>query len=1108
MKIYKAYQKTIQETFSKIPLIFQDNNYLPTEEIYIELALSDYSTTYQNKIDSFSRTHYDNIPILIQERKIEKEIRKLPMKILLKNGKNRGFVVLGDPGSGKSTLLKTIAYRSAIGEKKYPKYIFHIELKKFVDKVSHIKNLDKINLITEYISKYILKENKDIFRQDVFDETPYFLIDGWDEISDNQISDVILDSINDTTKIGKVIVTSRRAGRLSGFNGFDFYEIIALSSRSIRNYILNFAKAQNINHIDAREKLLNNILNSESLVKMAQNPFLLSLICYLKSKELDNNTPYKIETKVELYYRAIEEIKKEFQNKFHDRSFLAQEQKVLEDFSLYLFNYRGKTKHIFSEDDFIDYTNDSRLLKKIFLPSKILDVFRDTQEIFFIHLTFQEFLTAMSLARLDYKKSCEVIQYIIDKPSWREVLRFYAGILHSNFKPNDALKKFDYILEFAWNQKDELGLIESEIAYWFVEANIDRPKAPFDNLKKSLWERFKKGKECAGKIFRPILQEWRDEDEITKILFKLQKPKNDLTLLMYIPFVANSSNIFDQQKIMELIFSDSLVAPYPTIIASSLGVENRVELIEYYCQNIENMSEDNIILLLKVIASSQDSEYYKFIEPLLIYGSETIKDEAYETAIKIQAEPFLENIEHFFKKYIEYVYQEKFSILYYWEDEKIIQLLNSYALDNSVSIVMRKKIMEVMYENMHRESISILDKNDYLQLLENSENIEIKTSALLMYSALLSVTPTEKLIKEFDLSKKAEEYILSITVNKDYDFELRLASLQALRANRLRGIQLFHIYYPLRNIIFDTHEDIEIRNNALEALCEQAYYFSNLSIVQEVFAKGLKEFMGEMLINTIFFIGQYGYHDYISNLREFAQNGDSSYIRGIAIQSLGDLNDQESFEFIYNEFKTQKDKYIREIAIESIIKLKPTTLLKYKNDEYVYSQLCLYIVENGESLREKEIEIEESKEELQEYRDIFISHASEDKKDVIEPLIKVLEKNNITYWVDSKDISWGDNLVEKINIGLVKSSYFLVVVSDIFLSKNWAKAELNTLMSIEISTNKKRVLPLLVGDVEKIQNQFKTQYPLLHPKLYLEWNNNPENIAIKLNCLKEIKNGK
>ena len=143
---YKLYQKTLKQTFSKIPLIFQDNNYLSTDDIYIELALSDYSLTYQEKMDSISKKHYDNLPIVMQERKFEKEIRKLPIEMLFRTNQNRSFVVLGDPGSGKSTLLKTIAYRSALGRERYPKYIFHIELKKFVEELSRLDRLEHLNM--------------------------------------------------------------------------------------------------------------------------------------------------------------------------------------------------------------------------------------------------------------------------------------------------------------------------------------------------------------------------------------------------------------------------------------------------------------------------------------------------------------------------------------------------------------------------------------------------------------------------------------------------------------------------------------------------------------------------------------------------------------------------------------------------------------------------------------------------------------------------------------------------------------------------------------------------------------------------------------------------
>ncbi|HHH54646.1 MAG TPA: TIR domain-containing protein, partial [Bacteroidetes bacterium] len=43
-------------------------------------------------------------------------------------------------------------------------------------------------------------------------------------------------------------------------------------------------------------------------------------------------------------------------------------------------------------------------------------------------------------------------------------------------------------------------------------------------------------------------------------------------------------------------------------------------------------------------------------------------------------------------------------------------------------------------------------------------------------------------------------------------------------------------------------------------------------------------------------------------------------------------------------------------------------------------------------------------------KDIFISHASEDKHTIIEPLVQILEQNGISYWYDNEDIGWGDNI--------------------------------------------------------------------------------------------------
>jgi len=43
------------------------------------------------------------------------------------------------------------------------------------------------------------------------------LVDGWDEIAGSKIVSMVQDAIAKILKIGHVIVTSRRAGRLGGF---------------------------------------------------------------------------------------------------------------------------------------------------------------------------------------------------------------------------------------------------------------------------------------------------------------------------------------------------------------------------------------------------------------------------------------------------------------------------------------------------------------------------------------------------------------------------------------------------------------------------------------------------------------------------------------------------------------------------------------------------------------------------------------------------------------------------------------------------------------------------------------------------------------------------
>jgi hypothetical protein len=77
--------------------------------------------------------------------------------------------------------------------------------------------------------------------------------------------------------------------------------------------------------------------------------------------------------------------------------------------------------------------------------------------------------------------------------------------------------------------------------------------------------------------------------------------------------------------------------------------------------------------------------------------------------------------------------------------------------------------------------------------------------------------------------------------------------------------------------------------------------------------------------------------------------------------------------------------------------------------------------------------------------DVFISHATEDKESVAIPLAKELSKYPIKVWIDNQELKIGDSLLEKINEGITKSRYGVVILSPNFFAKRWTKRELKML---------------------------------------------------------------
>ena len=101
-----------------------------------------------------------------------------------------------------------------------------------------------------------------------------------------------------------------------------------------------------------------------------------------------------------------------------------------------------------------------------------------------------------------------------------------------------------------------------------------------------------------------------------------------------------------------------------------------------------------------------------------------------------------------------------------------------------------------------------------------------------------------------------------------------------------------------------------------------------------------------------------------------------------------------------------------------------------------------------------------SEQTIEEY-DAFISHAWEDKDDFVDELVVEMRKAGITVWYDTTKISWGDSMRQRIDEGLRRSKFGVVVLSPNYIAegKYWTKAELNGLFQLE-SINGKMLLPI------------------------------------------------
>jgi hypothetical protein len=113
--------------------------------------------------------------------------------------------------------------------------------------------------------------------------------------------------------------------------------------------------------------------------------------------------------------------------------------------------------------------------------------------------------------------------------------------------------------------------------------------------------------------------------------------------------------------------------------------------------------------------------------------------------------------------------------------------------------------------------------------------------------------------------------------------------------------------------------------------------------------------------------------------------------------------------------------------------------------------------------------------------DVFISHAAEDKDAVVRPLALSLQRRGLSVWYDEFELRVGDSLRRKIDSGIARSRFGIVVLSHAFFAKSWPQYELDGLVTMSLS-GKQVILPLW-HEISK--DEVVQQSPSLADKLAL-----------------------
>jgi formylglycine-generating enzyme required for sulfatase activity len=462
---------------------------LPLKDVYLELGLIPLRTEREQEAELEEILEADHAKRLMHE------LRQQQQRVSDLLGQSQNLMIVGKPGSGKTVSLKFIALMLAYGvtgasriRLDLPYVPIYVRLAQYAEELKK----DSFLALETYLMEYVKRYHPGQPRQDEFLQTALdkglcmVLLDGLDEVGD--VGDTLIKGktlrariIEEVQRFSKrrcgrdcanrIVVTSRLEGYHRGdLSEFTETELSALAiPDEVQEFLLRwFAAYEQEFHKEltleaafrrARERvhaLMSDIMRSEGVQRLAMNPLLLTILAMIH--EMGTRLPnervklYQTVTKTMIENWRIEQTR-------HDISIyeVISQSRIMPIMASLAYwvhvhhpggtmpesDWRMQIKNLLASNDDDDDDDKANELVEMFMRHAREEVGllteRSSGQIGFFHLTLEEYLAAVDIARRGMEERKKRVKEHWKNPRWREVILLAAGELMLNGRGEDLV---------------------------------------------------------------------------------------------------------------------------------------------------------------------------------------------------------------------------------------------------------------------------------------------------------------------------------------------------------------------------------------------------------------------------------------------------------------------------------------------------------------------------------------------------------------------------------------------------------------------------------------------------------------------------------------------